>query len=73
MENKFVVEQKPFLSLLAAMQPICTKRTTIDATTSILFSVGHKELVLKSTDLEISLQSSYLVKNSTIDQPCSYS
>lgn len=72
MENKFVVEQKPFLSLLAAMQPICTKRTTIDATTSILFSVGHKELVLKSTDLEISLQSSYLVKSSTIDQPCSF-
>jgi len=72
MENKFIVEQKPFLSLLAAMQPICTKRTTIDATTSILFAVGHKELVLKSTDLEISLQSSYLVKNSTIDQPCSF-
>lgn len=72
MENKFVVEQKPFLSLLAAMQPICTKRTTLDATTYIMFAVGHKELVLKSTDLEISLQSSYLVKNSTIDQPCSF-
>jgi DNA polymerase III subunit beta len=72
MENKFIVEQKPFLSLLAAMQPICTKRTTLDATTYIMFAVGHKELVLKSTDLEISLQSSYLVKNSTIDQPCSF-
>ena len=42
MENKFIVEQKPFLSLLAAMQPICTKRTTIDATTSILFPVAIK-------------------------------
>ena len=72
MENKFIVEQKPFLSLLAAMQPICTKRTTLDATTYIMFAVGHKELVLKSTDLEISLQSSYLVKNSTMDQPCSF-
>lgn len=72
MENRFVVEQKPFLSLLAAMQPICTKRTTLDATTYIMFAVGHKELVLKSTDLEISLQSSYLVKNSTIEQPCSF-
>lgn len=72
MENKFIVEQKPLLSLLAAMQPICTKRTTLDATTYIMFAVGHKELVLKSTDLEISLQSSYLVKNSTIDQPCSF-
>lgn len=69
MENRFVVEQKPFLSLLSAMQPICTKRTTLDATTYIMFAVGHKELVLKSTDLEISLQSSYLAKNSTVDQP----
>ena len=72
MENKFIVEQKPFISLLAAMQPICTKRTTLDATTYILFAVGHKELVLKSTDLEISLQSSYLMKTSTVDQPCSF-
>ena len=59
MNNRFVVEQKPFLALLSAMQPICTKRTTLDATTSHV-CCGHKELVLKSTDLEISLQSSYL-------------
>ena len=72
MENSFIVEQKPFLSLLAAMQPICTKRTTLDATSSIMFVVGHKELVLKSTDLEISLQSSYLLKNTTIENPCSF-
>ncbi len=72
MENRFVVEQKPFLSILAAIQPICTKRTTLDATTSILFSIGHKELVLKSTDLEISLQSSYTLKSSMVDQPCSF-
>ena len=72
MDNKFIVEQKPFISLLAAIQPICTKRTTLDATTYIMFAIGHKELVLKSTDLEISLQSSYILKNSTIDQPCSF-
>lgn len=72
MENKFIVEQRSFLSLLSAMQPICTKRTTLDATTYIMFAVGHKELVLKSTDLEISLQSSYLLKSSTIDQPFSF-
>lgn len=72
MENRFVVEQKSFLSLLAAMQPICTKRTTLDATTYILFAVGHKELVLKSTDLEISLQSSYVMKDIAVDQPFSF-
>lgn len=72
MENKFIVEQKQLLSILSSMQPICTKRTTLDTTATILFSVGHKELVLKSTDLEISLQSSYLLKESDISQPCSF-
>ena len=72
MENTFIVEQKPFLSLLSSMQPICTKRTTLDATTSILFQAGHKELVLKSTDLEISLQASYLLKESTITEQQSF-
>jgi len=69
MENKFVVEQKPLLSIFAAMQPICTKRTTLDSTSYILFHVGHKELVLKSTDLEISLQSSYLLKEPNTQEP----
>jgi DNA polymerase III subunit beta len=68
MNNTFVVEQKPLLSILSSMQPICTKRTTLDATTTILFHVGHKELVLKSTDLEISLQASYLLKECNIDE-----
>lgn len=63
MENTFTVEQKPFLSLLSAMQPICTKRTTLDATSYVMVSVGHKELVLKSTDLEISLQASHPLKD----------
>jgi DNA polymerase III, beta subunit len=69
MKNKFVVEQKPLLSILSSMQPICTKRTTLDATSSILFQVGHKELILKSTDLEISLQSSYQLKESDMQDP----
>ncbi|MFS8507466.1 MAG: DNA polymerase III subunit beta [Candidatus Babeliales bacterium] len=72
MAEKFVVEQKPLLSILSSMQPICSKRTTLDATTSILFNVGPKELILKSTDLEISLQSSYLVKESSFTQNCTF-
>ncbi len=72
MENKFVVDQKALLSVLASMQPICTKRTTLDATSSIFFQVGPKELVLKSTDLEISLQSSYLIKDSVVEEPLSF-
>lgn len=72
MKNSFIVDQKALISILSSMQPICTKRTTLGATSYILFHVGHKELILKSTDLEISLQSSYLLKNSNIDTPTSF-
>lgn len=68
MEKHFIVDQKSLFSLLSSMQPICSKRTALDATATILFQVGHKELVLKSTDLEISLQSSCSLVESSIDQ-----
>jgi len=68
MENRFTVDQKSMMAILSSMQPICTKRTTLDTTTSILFQVGHKELVLKATDLEISLQASYTLKSSSLDE-----
>ncbi len=72
MKTSFIVDQKPLMAILSSMQPICTKRTTLDATTSILFQIGHKELVLKATDLEISLQSSYHFKEGNIDEPRSF-
>lgn len=57
MENAiFSIDQKRLTAVLSSMQAICAKRTTVDATTAILFEVGHQELVLKSTDLELSLQ-----------------
>jgi len=68
-QNKFIVEQKKLSGILASMQAICAKRTTLDATTSILFQAGHNELVLKGTDLELSLQYTCpLEEGSTIDQ-----
>lgn len=70
--QNFIVEQKPLLSILASMQPICTKRTTLDTTSYILFEIGHKEVILKSTDLEISLQASYPFKESSIDEPIAF-
>lgn len=72
MEKKFTIDQKSLLSLLSSMQPICSKRTAIDATSSILFQVGHKELILKSTDLEISLQSSCSLIESSFGEPESF-
>ncbi len=72
MKHRFIVEQKPLMAILSAMQPICTKRTTINATSSIFFQVGHKELVLKSTDLEVSLQSSYILHNADVMGECAF-
>lgn len=72
MNARFFVDQKPLMVILSSMQPICTKRTTLDATTSILIQVGHKELVIKSTDLEISLQASCPIQESTLDEPCAF-
>ena len=72
MENKFIVDQKTLVSILSSMQPICAKRTTIDTTTFILFNIGPRELTLKSTDLEISLQYSCEVKESSFDQGYSF-
>lgn len=61
MEAKFVVQSKELLSILTSMQPICNKRTTLDVTESILFEVTPRELTLKGTDLEISLQSTMTI------------
>ncbi len=68
MKNKFIVGQKSLLAVLASMQPICNRRTTLDVTSSIFFQVSPKELVLKSTDLEISLQSSYQLEKSDMSE-----
>lgn len=68
MKKQYRIEQKALFNLLAAMQPICTKRTTIDATSSIVFQVGNRELVLKSTDLEISLQASCSLTESSVGE-----
>lgn len=72
MEKRFIVSQKSLLGLLASMQPICSKRTALDATANILFQVSHKELVLKSTDLEISLQASCSLIESSFEEVHSF-
>lgn len=72
MTKQFSIEQKPLLAILASMQPICSKRTTLDMTSSILFQVGYKELVLKSTDLEVSLQANCPVSTSSFTQTESF-
>lgn len=62
---RYRIGQKSLSFVLSWMQPICTKRTPIDATSTILFEITPRELILKSTDLEVSLQySCALAENS---------
>jgi DNA polymerase III subunit beta len=56
MDRIFTASQKDLITLLSSMQPICSKRTTLDVTESILFNVAPRELTLKATDLEISVR-----------------
>ena len=72
MKNTFTVGQASLLRLLSSMQPICTKRTAMDVTSQILFQVGHREVSLKATDLEISLQASCAVEKSDIAEGSSF-
>lgn len=71
MEGTFTISQKDLLPLLSAAQPICNKRTTLDITESVLFQITPRELTLKSTDLEISLQSNIAIE-STFNDPASF-
>jgi len=71
-EHSFIIEQKPFLALLSSLQAICVKRTTLDVTSYILFQVNYKEIILKATDLEISLQVSYHQETDHVTTPCTF-
>jgi DNA polymerase-3 subunit beta len=67
MKHTFSIEQKELLDLLASMQPICSRKTTLDITESVFFSIAPRELTLKATDLEISLQSTMPVESSGVE------
>ena len=67
MTKTFKVDQKSLLGMLSSMQPICSKKTTLDVTESIHFQVMPRELILKATDLEISLQSSVPIESNLED------
>lgn len=71
--STFIIDQKPFLSLLSSLQAICTKRTTLDVTAYILFQINHREIILKATDLEASLQVNYQIERDVVgSEPCSF-
>lgn len=54
----FSLQRSDLESVLSSMQPICAKKTAINATNSVLFHVSPGELVIRATDLEVSLQAS---------------
>jgi len=72
MNKQFSLQQKSLLSILSSMQPICTKKTTLETTSAVLFQIGHRELILKGTDLEISLQASCELEQSNFTESLSF-
>lgn len=62
--NSFVVGQQTIFSLLSSMQPICNKRTPLESTECILFAITPRELTIKATDMEISLQATAEIESS---------
>jgi len=69
----FIVDQKALHAVLSAMLPICSRRTTLDVTASIFFQIRPREVIIKSTDLEVALQASCPVEQiSPITEPISF-
>ncbi|MDQ5890199.1 MAG: polymerase subunit beta [Candidatus Dependentiae bacterium] len=62
--NSFVIGQQTIFSLLSSMQPICNKRTPLESTECILFAITPRELTIKATDMEISLQATAEIESS---------
>ncbi len=71
MSKFFSVKRDELFGHLVAMQPICNKRTALAVTESILFQVSPRELILKATDLEISLQVS-ITTDGSLTEPRSF-
>lgn len=65
MDIRFRIEKDTLFPILSSLQPLCAKRTTLDITNTVLFQVGNRELVLKGTDLEVSLQASCNIHESS--------
>lgn len=71
MKYSFTIEQKQLIAILSASLPICTKRTTIESTASLLLHVRSRELIVKCTDLEVALQISHTLDQEPSTDPIS--
>jgi len=65
--NSFLIDQKTVFSILSSMQPICNKRTSLESTECILFAITPRELTIKATDMEISLQATTEIESTVHD------
>ncbi len=69
--NAFLIDQQTIFSILSSMQPICNKRTSLESTECILFAITPRELTIKATDMEISLQATTEIESS-VNEPVSF-
>ncbi len=57
MKLVFSLDQKPLSLVLSLIQNVCGKKTALDATSCVLFTIGEaQEVIVRATDLEMSLQ-----------------
>lgn len=70
MKLSFTLDQEQLESALSLLQGVCGKRTAVEATTNILLGLDGQsdELILKATDLEISLQCTLPLLESSIGE-----
>ena len=63
MKLLFFVDQKPLAAILALVQNICNKKVALEATANVFFQISDaQEVIIRATDLDISLQFSLPAK-----------
>ncbi len=69
MSVTFSFDRDTLFPILSSLQPLCTRRTTVESTSNLLLRISNKELVIKATDLEISIQASCELSDSNALTP----
>jgi DNA polymerase-3 subunit beta len=67
MKTQFSLTQETLFPILVSLQSMCTKKTAVAHTENILFEVTPRELIIKSTDLEISAQWTLIIETDNDD------
>ncbi len=54
--TQIIIEKQNLLSILSALQGICSRRSVMDVTANVYVECDEREITLKATDMEIAFQ-----------------